>query len=102
MAQAKYTIQVPADPPDLAKYTHHVLVNSIKADGSYIDPGKQSADGVPIDLVVAYAEDEPESDSYIKQLAAYVGDVANVSHILATKEGKQGVTSWPISNPLYA
>jgi hypothetical protein len=55
----------------------------------------------PHDLLVTYAEDEPQMDSQIKQLAAHVADVANQWGIFCTKEGKSGVNTWTISNPLY-
>lgn len=51
--------------------------------------------------VVTVADDTPETDSYVKQLAAHVGDVGNHAAITAMKSGPKGSEAWIIPNRHY-
>jgi hypothetical protein len=43
------------------------------------------------------AEDEPFSDSTVKQVASFVGDALHVPSILVSKSGKSGINVWTIN-----
>lgn len=55
----------------------------------------------PAHHVVTIADDTPETDSYVKQLAAHVGDIANHQAATAVKTGPNGAESWIIPNRSY-
>lgn len=108
MAHAKYSVYVPKHDTlgnplaDLAKAAHdHLAYGPTKRHikGSQIHRGIEMGSG-PHDVVVAYAEDSPEMDSHVKQVASFVGELANHPSLFVSKEGKN-VTSWPIRNSLY-
>ena len=112
MAQAKYSILVPRvdnqgnELRDIAAAAHHYLFyGPLKVEGSFIEPNKighwRDAPAEPHDALVTYAEDSPEMDSQMKQLAAHVADVANQWGIFIAKEGKNGIQTWVINNPQY-
>jgi hypothetical protein len=52
----------------------------------------------PVHHVVTVADDTPEADSYVKQLAAHVGEIANLPAATAMKSGPNGAESWIIPN----
>ncbi len=88
---------------DIASAAHHVLFyGPAKIEGSYIDPNKKGNwrddPQEEFDHLATYAEDTPENDSHIKQLAAHVGEVANQWGVFVIKEGKSGPQSWVIDN----
>lgn len=110
MAEAKYSIMVPkqdnaGNPINVTDAAYHYLVYQapIQVHGAHVDPNKWghwNGRREEYDLINCYAEDTPESDSYIKQLGAYVGEVANQEVVFVTKTGKQ-VNTWPIRNPSF-
>lgn len=107
MAEARYSILIPHGDehgnkiPGVAAAAHHYLHHGpLKVTTTYVDPEKYNHTG-PHDILHAYAEDSPEVDSHIKQLAAYVGDVVNHPAIYAFKHGKSGPKSWTIRNTQY-
>lgn len=55
----------------------------------------------PAHHLVTVAEDSPETDSYVKQLAAHVGQIANHPVIAVGKHGEGGMESWPVANKSY-
>lgn len=97
MAQAKYTIHVPAqDEHGNALRLHdavHTHLNNLGGHASYVE-------GHPTHAVAAWAEDHPEWDSHAKQTGAFAGEIANVPSVQVTKEGTDAA-SWHIANPLY-
>jgi len=102
---AKYVLMIPqvAHAPDLAHQAHQALVNgSQPLHHAYLDPGKWAhwpgEDPQLHDLVVAYADDTPEMDSHVKQLAKSVGARGNLKAIFALKEGNGRVTPWTVHN----
>lgn len=91
---------------DIASAAHHYLFyGPLKVEGSYIDPDKKGHwrddQTQPHDQLVTFAEESPEMDSAMKQLAAYVGEVANQWGIFVVKEGKQGIQTWTVPNSMY-
>lgn len=54
--------------------------------------------GGDVKHIVAIGEDSPESDSYVKQLAAHIGQSANHLAISASKTGPDGVETWIVPN----
>lgn len=108
---ARYMIMVPTvdnlgnQLVNVAAYAHQFLFQNFNNQGSWIDPGKVGMwrDDAPekFDHLVTVAEETPEMDSAIKQLAAYVADVCNQWGVLCIKEGKNGPVRWEISNPEY-
>jgi hypothetical protein len=112
MAQAKYSVMIPkvdnlGNPlTDLAAAAHHELFyGPLKVEGSYVDPDKRGhwrdEEPEPHDILVVVAEDEPMMDGQIKQLAIHIAEVANQWGIFVMKEGKSGVNSWVVNNPMY-
>jgi hypothetical protein len=47
------------------------------------------------------ALDTPETDSTIKQLAVFVGQLVNHRTVLVSKEGSQGADVWHVANKWY-
>jgi hypothetical protein len=112
MAAAKYSIAIPKHDAlgnplkDIASVAHHYLYyGPIRTEGAYVDPDKLGhwLDDKPQaqDMLVAHAEDNPETDSLFKQLAHHVGEVVNRPQIFVTKEGKNGLKTWTIANSQY-
>jgi hypothetical protein len=112
--QAKYTVMIPTHDNlgqqlgDIPTAAHHWLFYhpKVKVQGSYIQgPMKGNWRDDPQETfhhLVTYADDTPEMDSTIKQLAHHVADVANQWGVFVAKEGgKQGIQSWVIDNPNY-
>jgi hypothetical protein len=110
--KAKYTIMIPTTDNlgqplvDIATAAHRVMFyGPLQIQGSYVDPGKhgnwRDSDPEPHDLLVTIAEDTPEMDSHVKQIALEVGEFANQWGIFVVKEGKDGITDWVVDNPRY-
>lgn len=109
-AKAMYRVTIPATDelgqelharlPDAAhrwlRSTHPNLFH----DG-WVEGPHRGLNG-PVHHVVTIADDSPESDSYVKQLAAHVGEVANQAAVSAMKTGPNGAESWIIPNRSYA
>lgn len=51
--------------------------------------------------LVVVALDQPEGDSYIKQLGAYIGGVTGHRYTYIVKHGSQGIQPWRILNRQY-
>lgn len=114
-AQAKYTVMIPQkdnlgnDLGDVASAAHHWLFYAPKGpkveasfihrniDGNWRDDPQET-----FDHLVTFAEDHPEMDSHVKQLAAHVGQATNQWGVFVMKEGKNGPQSWVIPNNDYA
>lgn len=113
MAQAKYTIMVPLKDnlgqqlKDLSTAGHHWLFlgPGPKVEGTYIEgPKKGNWRDDPqeeFNHLITVAEDTPEMDSTVKQLATHIADVANQWGIFVMKEGKDGIQSWTVPNKKY-
>ena len=114
MAQAKYTIMIPRrdnlgnELGDVATAAHHWLHYGPgpKINGSFIhrniEGNWRDDPQETFDHLITYADDQPEVDSHIKQLAAHIGDHANQWGVFVAKEGgKNGVDSWIIPNPNF-
>lgn len=106
--QAKYTIAVPQRDNignqlvDLGQAVLHYIVNGpVQTVGAHIDRDKWHETDEAFDHVTVFAPDTPESDSHIKQIGHWVGDVANQWGTFIVKEGKNGVNTWMISNNKY-
>src|SRR6185312_17290201 len=104
MAQARYTIVTPGDAGNqIARAAHHYLMyGPVAVEGAWIDPQNEGTwngehQGI-YDHLVAVAEDTPETDSHMKQTAAYVGEVANAPGIRVMKDGKDGLNVWYVKN----
>lgn len=101
MAKAKYTVQVPkadglGNSLRVGQAAHQFLMTGpLRLDLVTLSSGH------PHDALHVHAEDTPEHDSHIKQLAAFLGEVANTQGITAAKEGKSGMQTWAIANPHY-
>lgn len=103
MAQALYTIHVPQHPNDVGAAVHHYLsTGPLKTNGITLNRGIHTTfDGqaYPHDLVSAYAEDSPESDSHIKQVGAWAGGATGVPVVYVGKQGKTPIL-WPVNSAL--
>ena len=108
--EAKYEVLIPkadnlGNPLiDLAPHAMHYLSKSIITTSIHVDTGRRvfwEGREEPFDALVVTAEDKPQIDSTIKQLAAYVGEVANQDLVLVSKHGTNGIDTWPIKNASY-
>jgi hypothetical protein len=105
--KAKWTILVPSlDGGLAAAKAQMALTKGAKdahIDHAFIEPNKYAHNPgeqpQPHDFVVAYADDLPEHDSHIKQLAHSIARDGGHRAIYVLKEGKDGVTQWAIDNP---
>lgn len=94
--KAHYTIHVPSHARQVAIAAHHYLTSGpIRG----VNTATVSF-GHPNDALHVVGDETPELDSHIKQTGTFIGDVANVSHIDVTKQGKN-VAHWPMANPHY-
>lgn len=110
-SQALYTIQIPTTDNlgnqlhDLATVGHHWLWQNAGIQGSRIRRGVHGNwEGNPqetFDDLEIVAEDKPEMDSYVKQLAAHLNEAANQWGMFVIKQGGGNVQSWVISNKKY-
>lgn len=111
--KARYTIMIPKQDDlgnqlnDLAATAHHhMFYGPVKTQGSWIERDKvghwHDGPAEPYDHLVTVAEDRPEVDSHIKQLAAGLGGLANRKAIYTLKENKDGINDQIIDNPNYA
>lgn len=98
MAKAKYTVQVPkadtlGNSLRVGQAAHQFLVTGpLRLDLVTLSAGH------PHDALHVHADDTPEHDSHVKQLAAFLGEVSNVEGITAAKEGKSGIQTWTVPN----
>lgn len=109
--QALYTVQIPTHDNlgnplgDLATAGHHWLWQNVKQSGSRIKRGVhgnwENDPQESFDDLEVIAEDTPEMDSHIKQLAAHMGEAANQWGIFVMKVGGGNVNSWVVPNPKY-
>lgn len=104
MAQAQYEILIPQHPLNLAPHALSYLTTQVEAVSAHVETPRQVAMAGETgwyDPLVFIAEENPQTDSHAKQVAAYVGEAANVPSVLVTRHGKQGIQVWPIRNPQY-
>ena len=113
MAQAKYIIHIPTvdnegnDLVDLASAAHHWLFYGPgpKIEGSFIEgPVRGNWRDNPQETfvnLVTYAEESPEMDSTMKQLAVHIAEAANQWGMFVVREGKNGPQSWVVDNPNF-
>lgn len=113
MSQAKYVIHVPThdnlgnELVDLATAAHHWLFAGPgpKIEGSFIEgPVRGNWRDDPQETfnnLVTYAEESPEMDSAMKQLAVHVAQASNNWGMFVVREGKDGPQSWVVDNPEY-
>lgn len=106
---AQYRVQIPATDltgfplhPQLPAGAHKWLAEKQPRalQQAWVEGPHQHAYGPGHHLVVI-AEESPEMDSHVKQLAAHVGELANHPTVLASKQGKNGLESWVIPNRKY-
>lgn len=113
-ATAKYTIMIPThdnlgqELGDISTAAHHWLFYGPgpNVEGSFIEGPKRGNwrddPQEEFNHLVTYAEDSPEMDSTVKQLAVHIAEIANQWGVFVTKEGgKAGIQSWVIDNPNY-
>jgi len=106
MAEAKYHVHVPAvDPsgyplhPELPNAAQQWL-NGVQPrlfKSTWVEGPHQHRYG-PAHHVVAIAEDSPESDSYVKQLATHVGELSGHPAVDVHKHSKDGIQVWTVPN----
>jgi hypothetical protein len=108
MPQAQYEILIPKQDTlgqpiqDLAPHALSHITQQLQVTKAHVEPTRQvHMMGRPelFDPLVFVAEDSPIADSTAKQLASYVGEVANQDVVLVTKSGgKSGIQTWPVRN----
>lgn len=112
MALAKYIIQIPTTDnegnklKDLAAAAHESLYRyaPVKGiQGTRIRRGIQGnwADDEPetFDDLEVYADDSPEVDSTMKELAVHVAELANQWGVMVFKEGEGAPKAWQMEAP---
>lgn len=109
--QAKYTVVIPTRDNqgnplgNISTAAHEWLYRATGHKGTYITgPHKGNWGDDPqeeFEHLVAVADDHPEMDSHMKQLAMEVARGANQWGVFVMKEGKGGVQSWVVDNPQY-
>lgn len=100
MAKARFTIHIPrhdelGNPLRVAEATHHYVFH-----GPWRIDSAQVSHGHPYDALHIYADDIPENDSAVKQLAVFAGELANVPSVSAAKDGKH-INAWTLTNKHY-
>ena len=113
MADAKYTLMIPIrdnlgnNLGDIATAAHHWLFYGPgpKVEGSYIEGPKRGNwrddPQEEFNHLITVAEDTPEMDSTIKQLALHIAHAANQWGLFCIKEGKDGIQKWTVPNSDY-
>lgn len=113
MALAKYTIQIPTSDnegnalKDLATAAQESLwryAPKARIEGARVVRGVEGfwhgeADAGTFDDLVVFAEDSPEIDSTVKELAVHVCEVANQWGIFVMKEGSSAPITWTMTSP---
>lgn len=109
--QARFTIGIPINDnlgnplEDLSTKVHHILHDQGVLKGSYITgPHKSNWAKDPQEMIehfITVADDTPENDTHIKNVAKYVGEAANQWGTFCMKEGHKGIQSWVINNPKH-
>lgn len=100
MAKAHYHVEVPSrdevgNPLAIGHAAHQYVTNGpMKIDSAQI------VSGHPHDTLHVYADESPENDSHVKQIAAFVGELANQPSVFAAREGKN-TSTWHIPNRMY-
>ena len=107
--KAEYRIQIPTSD-ELGRPLHRHLPMAAHQwlhdshprlfEQTWIEGPHQNAAGAHHHLHTI-ADESPESDSYVKQLAAHLGEAAGVPSVAASKHGKNGLESWMIANRKY-
>lgn len=114
MAQAQYRVHIPVTDDLRQPLSRHLPIAAHQwlhsaqprlFEGSWVEGPHTHVHrrGEPQEAhhLVTVAEDSPETDSYIKQLAAHVGEVANHPGISAMKTGPKGTEHWIVPNRNY-
>lgn len=102
MAEARYEIYIPY--PSVVSsaamaYAQTELPNAVVSTENgrqvYTDQGQEN-----YSVVHVIAEDQPFTDSTVKQIASFVGDHLNVTSVMVAKSGKSGINVWTIQSTL--
>lgn len=105
--QAEYEVLIPktdnAGNPirNLSTYAYQHLSSQIPLVKAHIESNRRvfwEGREEPFDVLIVVAQDEPKTDSTVKQLASFLGQASNQDVILVSKHGKNGVQAWPIKN----
>lgn len=102
MAEAQYQIYVPypsivssAAMAYAATELPNAVISTENGRQVYTDTGQEN-----FSIVHVTAEDQPFTDSTIKQIASFVGQHLNVPSIFVSKAGKGGINVWTIQSTL--
>jgi hypothetical protein len=82
----------------LADYAHQYVMSAIRDARTWVEYGKAHPPET-FDHLKVVAPDTPETDSMLKQVGVYVGELANVPVVTVLKSGKNGPQPWDLSNP---
>lgn len=105
--EAKYEILVPKTDHmgnplvDLSSHALHHITKSLQLNHAHIESNRRvhwNGKEEPFDALVFHSEDHPHVDSHAKQLAAYLGEVANQDVVVVSKQGANGIQTWPVAN----
>ncbi len=104
--KAKYTVFVPRvthDPGLAERALSSAMSGGVVVDHGYLDRDKLAhwPGGQPEihDLVHLHADETPEMDSHVKQLARQIAQAGQLPTIFATRSGSKGHTHWTVDNP---
>lgn len=105
MAEAKYEVLIPQTGRDVAQHAMQYVHNAYQGEAgqdrimAHVERNREvlvNGQMAPHDVVVLQAEDQPYSDSFVKQLANYIGEVTMQPVTTVSKSGKSGIQVWPI------
>ena len=112
MALAKYIIQIPTHDndgnllKDIASAAHESLFRyapNVNIEGTRIRRGIQGNwrdnPAEQFDDLEVYADDAPEMDSTMKELATHVAEIANQWGVMVFKEGDGAPKAWEMNAP---
>lgn len=104
--QATYQVGIPTTDhlgqnmhPQLPEAAHEWLIRQRPRlfQESWVEGPHQHRQGL-VHHLVTIAQDDPETDGYIKQLAHHIGEMTNHPAIGASKQGTKGSQAWTIPN----
>lgn len=95
MAQARYTILAP-NLPGLDQAIYKYL-----SDGPIRTRAVNIVAGHPNNIIIAWADENPETDSHFKQVGTYVAEAANEPTVAVIRENKSGAQTWEMKNNHY-
>lgn len=97
-SNARYEILVPYLQAGLSRATAVWLSRNVQGQ-VHVEPRRSIFDDgqeLVLEPVSVIATDTPQTDSLLKQAAAYAAETLGRDHVVVSKTGKDGIQTWPI------